>query len=225
MGILNKILKPQYLLVLLVLAGGTLFTVLQATSDQCVSTSSGDLTNQSTFGEYNGISQSTQCGTDFNFDYVASEWDMDAVHVWRCQNPVNFLEYGHGGIKLLPRQLTLDMDVTHPDMTTSISNKFFAHIEISNITAFNTDPFNTWKSAFRECVKLSSKLIRGQVDEETEMRLMVWCNEGMDKPNGDYAIMGAKAGKKYGEANQGNKEALFKINDFEWLKEQYNVEN
>ena len=70
MGLLKKILKPQYLLVLLVLAGGTLFTMLQATSDQCVSTSSGDLTNQSTFGEYNGISQSTQCGTDFNFDYV-----------------------------------------------------------------------------------------------------------------------------------------------------------
>jgi len=49
----------------------------------------------------------------------------------------------------------------------------------------------------------------------------VWCNEGMDKPNGDYAIQGANAGKKYGEANQGNKEALFKINDFKWLKEQY----
>ena len=70
MGILKKILKPQYLLVLLVLAGGTLFTVLQATSDQCVSTANGDLTNQSTFGEYNGISQSTQCGTDFNLDYI-----------------------------------------------------------------------------------------------------------------------------------------------------------
>ena len=117
------------------------------------------------------------------------------------------------------------MDVSHPDMTTSISNKFFAHEEISNITAFNTDPFNTWKSAFRECVKLSSRLIRGQVDEETEMRLMVWCNEGMGKPKGDYAIMGAKAGKKYGEENICNKEALFKINDFKWLKEMYDAEN
>lgn len=162
---------------------------------------------------------------DFKFDYIASEWDLDAVHVWRCQNPINFLEYGYGGVKLLPRQLTIDMDVTNLDMTTSISDKFFAHEEISNVTAFNTDPFNTWKSAFRECVKLSSKIIRGQIDEETEMRLMVWCNEGMGKPNGDYAMAGARAGKFYGEAFKGNTEVLFKINDYAWLKEKFDAEN
>jgi phosphoribosylpyrophosphate synthetase len=33
---------------------------------------------------------------------------------------------------------------------------------VSNITAFNTDPYSTWKSAFRECVKLSSKIIDRQ---------------------------------------------------------------
>ena len=162
---------------------------------------------------------------DFTFDYICEDWDLDAVHVWRCQNPVNLLVYGYGGVKLLPRQLTIDMDVTKPDMTTSISNKFYAHTEISNVTAFNTDPFNTWKSAFRECVKLSSKLIRGQIDNETETRLLIWCNEGMNKPNGDYAMMGARAGKKYGEENKDNKEALFKINDFDWLKEMYDKEN
>ena len=162
---------------------------------------------------------------DFTFDYICEDCDLDAVHVWRCQNPVNLLVYGYGGVKLLPRQLTIDMDVTKPDMTTSISNKFYAHTEISNVTAFNTDPFNTWKSAFRECVKLSSKLIRGQIDDETETRLLIWCNEGMNKPNGDYAMMGARAGKKYGEENKDNKEALFKINDFDWLKEMYDKEN
>ena len=162
---------------------------------------------------------------DFTFDYICEDWDLDAVHVWRCQNPVNLLVYGYGGVKLLPRQLTIDMDVTKPDMTTSISNKFYAHTEISNVTAFNTDAFNTWKSAFRECVKLSSKLIRGQIDDETETRLLIWCNEGMNKPNGDYAMMGARAGKKYGEENKDNKEALFKINDFDWLKEMYDKEN
>ena len=51
-----------------------------------------------------------------------------------------------------------------------ISNKFKVVNKISNITAFNTDEFNTWKSAFRECVKLASKVIDGQVDEETEIR-------------------------------------------------------
>jgi hypothetical protein len=145
--------------------------------------------------------------------------------VWRSRNPVNDLLYGYGGAKLFPTQALRDATTWSVDMTTTLGCPFVPKFQVSNITAFNTDPFNTWKSAFRECVKLSSKLIRGQVDEETEMRLMVWCNEGMDKPNGDYAIMGAIAGKKYGEAKQGNKEALFKINDFKWLKEQYNAEN
>ena len=39
---INKILKPRYLLVLLVLGGGALFTMLQATSNECFSTEDGD---------------------------------------------------------------------------------------------------------------------------------------------------------------------------------------
>jgi len=87
----------------------------------------------------------------FNFDYVVPEWDLDAVHVWRSINPVNDLTYGYGGVKLLPRTLTLNMNTKNPDMTTSISSKFIAVPDVSNITAFNTDPFSTWRSAFREC--------------------------------------------------------------------------
>ena len=96
---------------------------------------------------------------DFNFDYVVPEHQLDHVYVWRAKNPINGLVYGYGGIKLFPRKLTLNMDTSKPDMTTSISSKFKAIPEVANITAFNTDPFNTWKGAFRECAKLSSKTI------------------------------------------------------------------
>ena len=103
-------------------------------------------------------------------------------------------------------------------MTTTIGCPFVPKFQVSNVTAFNTDPFNTWKSAFRECVKLSSKVIDRQDNKETEARLNVWCNNSNDS----IAIAGAKAGRQYGEANKNNKEALAKINDFDWLKEQYN---
>ena len=66
--------------------------------------------------------------------------------------------------------------------------------------------------------KLSSKVIDRQDNKETEARLDVWCNNSND----NIAIAGAKAGRQYGEANKNNKEALAKINDFDWLKEQYN---
>ena len=116
---------------------------------------------------------------DFNFDYEVPLKDMNAVHVWRSKNPVNELVYGYGGVKLLPTKLTLDMDCTSTDMTTSISNRFRPMEQISNTSRFNSTPFNTWKSAFRECVKLSSKVIDRQDNKETEARLDVWCNNQM----------------------------------------------
>jgi hypothetical protein len=158
---------------------------------------------------------------DFNFDYEINSYERDIVHVWRSKNPINDLVYGYGGVKLLPTQMTIDMDLSKPDMTTSISNKFKAVKIISNITSFNTDPFNTWKSAFRECCKLSSKVIDRQKDVETNDRLDVWCSVGGDRPYGKFAIEGAKAGREYGEKNRGNIDALKKINDFEWLKRMF----
>lgn len=162
---------------------------------------------------------------DFDFSYVAPEHQMDHVHVWRSLNPINDLVYGYGGVKLFPRKLTIDMDTSKPDMTTSISNKFKAMPAISNITAFNTDPFNTWKSAFRECCKLSSKVIDRQKDNETNNRLLTWCTIGYDKPYGEYAILGAKAGAAYGTRNKNNLDALKLINDFAWLKEKFDASN
>jgi hypothetical protein len=154
----------------------------------------------------------------FNFNYVVSDYDLENVHVWRSRNPVNGLEYGYGGVKLLPKLLTLNMDLTKPDMTTSISPLFKAMPEISNVTAFNTDPFNSWKSAFRECVKLASKTIDRQNDDETLDRLDVWCSIGTDLD----VLAGAQEGRKYGLENKDNIAALKKINDFDWLKEKFN---
>ncbi len=143
------------------------------------------------------------------------------VHVWRSQNPINDLEYGFGGVKLLPKKMTINMDLSKPDMTTSISPSFKAVSVVSNITDINPDPFNAWKSAFRECVKLSSKTISGQVNEETEHRLHVWCTKGADRPYGEYAIKGAIAGKEFGTANKDNLDNLRLINDFDWLRSEF----
>jgi len=157
----------------------------------------------------------------FIFDHVVTRYERNVVHVWRSQNPINGLVYGYGGVKLLPRHLTLAMDVNSTDMTTSISDQFKAVEKVSNITVFNTDPFNTWKSAFRECAKLSAKLISRQNEDETNERLAVWCSQGKDKQYGEYAIAGAIAGRDFGLSSKEDKTQLAKINDFEWLKKYF----
>ena len=155
---------------------------------------------------------------EFNLDHKVNEYDLDCVHVWRSRNPINNLIYGYGGVKLLPRRLTMKVDVNSTDMTTSISDRFKAMPFVSNVTNFNTDEFSTWKSAFRECVKLASKTIDRQEEGETNERLKTWTTVGHDRPMGKYALAGATAGMEFGLSRGSD---LRLINDWEWLHEQY----
>ena len=161
---------------------------------------------------------------NFKFDYIVPEHQLDHVHVWRSINPINQLEYGYGGIKLFPRKLTINMDTSKTDMTTSITDKFKAMPEVANITAFNTDEFSTWRSAFRECAKLASKTIRGQNNEETEERLKTWCQVGNDARFGKFCISGACSGRDFGYDCISKSDNLKLINDFDWLKEKFDAE-
>lgn len=154
----------------------------------------------------------------FKFDYIVPEWDLDAVHVWRSRNPMNGLEYGYGGVKLLPKKLTIDMRTDTIDMTMNISSKFNAMNEVSNITAFNTNEFNTWRSAFRECCKLA--IIN---NAEASERLDIWCSIA----HGAYAeqaLSGAIAGREYGEIYGIDPVEIARINDFNWLLAQWLME-
>jgi hypothetical protein len=110
------------------------------------------------------------------------------------------------------------MDITTTDMTTSISDKFKVINEVSNITAFDTDAFSTWKSAFRECAKLASKTIDRQDEEETNARLKTWTTYATGSYKRD-ALRGANAGMQFGLSNSSD---LNLINDFDWLKGQFN---
>lgn len=155
---------------------------------------------------------------NFKFDYHVLAWEHDTVHVWRSKNPINDLEYGYGGVKLLPTDKTLNMKTNTADMTTSISSKFRVVEHTSNITTFNTDPFNTWKSAFRECAKLAAKVIDRQDTGETDERLKIWTTKGVEKPYGRYALAGARAGMEFGLNNSND---IKLINDFDWLTQQF----
>lgn len=158
---------------------------------------------------------------DFYFDFIPPMSNRkNTTYVWRARNPINNLEYGYGGIKLFPRQQLVDLGHELPDYTTGAA--FFQPIsDVSNITRFNKDPYRTWRSAFRECVKLASKINPNQVDTETEERLEAWCTVDNGGRFGRYCIKGALEGRAYGEAHRDDIEALNKINDFEWLRERF----
>jgi hypothetical protein len=147
--------------------------------------------------------------------------ETECVYVWRSRNPVNDLVYGYGGAKLFPRNAMLRAKKWNVDMTTTIGCPFVPKFQISNITAFNTNPFETWKSAFRECAKLASSIIPNGDNIDNEYRLDIWCSRGKDRPYGEYCIMGANQGKEFGMYYRNDLKALKKINDFDWLRKQF----
>ena len=154
---------------------------------------------------------------EFKFDYIVTSQNENIVHVYKSMNPVNNLTYGYGGVKLLPTKLTKNINVDSHDMTTSISDNFIVFDKVSNITAFDTDSFNTWKSAFRECAKLSSKVIDRQQQGETNERLKIWTTTANGRFRED-AIRGANAGMEFGFSRGSD---LRLINDFDWLKSKF----
>lgn len=159
--------------------------------------------------------------SDFYFDFEVPFFDQERVRVWRSRNSVNELVYGNGGVKLLPRVATAKMTINTLDMTTSICASYEPVMQISNINCFNTDEFSAWRSAFRECAKLASQTINNQNTQETQTRLDVWCTTGEDKPFGKYVLQGAASGKLYGLENKHDLKKLSLINNYTWLREQF----
>jgi len=162
---------------------------------------------------------------NWKFDYRPNVFNMDCVHLWTSINPINDLEYGWGGVKLFPRKLLLEATTWKVDLTTGLGKLIYMN-KVSNVNTFNTGPFNTWRSAFRECAKLSAKVKQGitnaKEQEDAENRLDIWTTVGADRPYGSYALGGAVAGRNYGEKYFDDLDKLKLINDYDWMAHEFN---
>lgn len=178
---------------------------------------------------------------DFDFGFTPSKYntwwykpESECICIWSSINPINDLIYGHGGVKILPKQPLLGANKDVIDFTTGFGLNTRVFDKVSNITAFNYDEFNTFRSAFRECAKLASNLTNKEIIDkldpaevikirkEAEHRLHVWTSVGEKNKFGEYCIAGAKQGKLYGTKFAENAEQLKMINDYDWMKNEFN---
>jgi hypothetical protein len=144
------------------------------------------------------------------FSYKVPKWDEDYVHLWYARNPVNGLEYGWGGLKLFPKKVFRGLDEMKLDMTTSFELKVIP--QRVSVTAFDTSPFETWRSAFRECAKLAMSS-----DPKARERLATW--KGVAEGEfADWALWGAAEGETFARQHP---EDIQSINDYAWLKERF----
>lgn len=132
---------------------------------------------------------------------------------WKAVNVINGLRYGNGGMSSWTKTYVANMR-THEAQTNgdlsrvadfcldSSDNLYWAMHDCYSTTYPNQTPFQAWRAGFREGVKMC--LDKGSVPTVADFReavayrnlnnLTIWHNVGMDVPNGDWAIMGARMG-------------------------------
>ena len=153
---------------------------------------------------------------DFDFSYIPDVYDKEVTHVWHSLNPVTGEEYGYGGVKLFNTKQVREATSWGMDFTTGLSNRFKVIPEVACVTRFNTSEYDTWRSAFRECVKLATS-----IDPDAKQRLGAWLNPKPDVLYSQYAKLGAEMGNDYGGKYKNDITKLQLINDYEWLKREY----
>jgi hypothetical protein len=159
---------------------------------------------------------------DWTFDYQPSIWNRNCAYVWCSRNPINDLVYGYGGVKLFPRQKLLDAWLWQGlDMTTEVMKDITIMPTVSNKTVFNTDEFATWRSAFRECVKLCYHIEQNPDDQQSKKNLKVWLNTDYGRPFTEYSLKGAASAVEFVKNNLNDLTMLLKINDRKWLEKQF----
>ena len=101
-----------------------------------------------------------------------------------------------------------------PDMTTTLADSYIKLNILATEHRFNYTPFATWRTAFREAVKLSAGINKNNNDQESQERLTMWCEAGLETQYGYFAIQGAREGCKWESKDYD----AMKVNDFSWLE-------
>jgi hypothetical protein len=158
----------------------------------------------------------TEVLPNFKFDFQPDRLQEPKHYIFYSRNPLNGLEYGAMNINLYNRQLTLD---TVPGLDFTLSAEHAVVPIVASISRFNTDPWVTWRSAFREVLKLKREVDLG-AGVEIEYRLRLWCERAVGE-NAEHCLAGAKDALEYYAQTNGDYEALRLSFDWAWLKEYY----
>lgn len=158
----------------------------------------------------------TEVLPDFKFDFQPDRMQQPKHYIFHSRNPLNGLEYGAMNINLYNRQLVRD---TVPGLDFTLSAAHTVVPICASISRFNTDPWITWRSAFRETMKLRREVDLG-ADIEIQHRLDVWCTLAQGE-NAEHCLQGANDGVEYYESVQGNLDQLMLSFDWQWCQDYY----
>ena len=150
----------------------------------------------------------------FDWNWQPDRLQIPKHYVFHASNPVNGLDYGHMAMIAYNKKLTLANKGKGLDFTLDDEHEV---LELnSGIANFNTDAWSTWRTSFREALKL-----RAENSEISRNRLEIWLTVGMGKFN-EYSTDGAQHAVEYFEEVNGEFDKLKLSYDWPWLQSRFN---
>jgi hypothetical protein len=152
--------------------------------------------------------------TKFDFNWQPDRLQIPKHYMFLAKNPVNNLIYGHQGMIAYNKQMTLDNTGYGLDFTLDSPHETVELL--SGIATYNTDEWSTWRTAFREVIKLKK-----DGSDISLKRLEAW----MTKADGNfaqYSLDGAHAGIEYYHEVDGKIDKLKLSYEWAWLRERFN---
>jgi len=154
----------------------------------------------------------------FDWSWQPDYFQEPKHYIFNAKNPVNGLEYGHQGMIAYNKRLVLDNHCPGIDFTLSQPHESVP--VLSGVAHFDQDAWTTWRTAFREVLKL--RHFQETVPTvETNHRLSVWLNTATGAHAAE-CLRGAQDAMAYYESVNGDYTALQLSFDWAWLKQQFN---
>ena len=152
---------------------------------------------------------------DFDWSWQP-DWLQEPKHyIFHSRNPVNGLEYGHMGVIVYNKRLVLETESSGLDFTLSAAHAVVP--VLSAIAHYNTTPELTWRTAFREVLKLKDDVERIS-SIESRHRLKTWLIQA-EGNCAEWSLRGAADAVEYYDLVEGDYEKLMLSFEWAWLKE------
>jgi len=150
---------------------------------------------------------------NFNWDWQPDRLQIPKHYIFIAKNPLNGLEYGHQATIAYNKKLVLNnpglgLDFTLDDPHETVDM-------LSGVANFNTDKYSTWRTAFREVIKL-----KADFEDISQERLNTW----LTIAEGEFAedcLQGAKDAVAYYNEVNGDIDKLKLSYEWEWLRNYY----
>jgi len=149
----------------------------------------------------------------FDWNWQPDRMQVPKHYIFYAENPVNSLIYGHQAMIAYNKKLALANKGKGLDFTLDDEHEVVQ--ALSGVAHYNTDPFSTWRTAFREVLKL-----KAEGSYIAQSRLTAWLNKAQGN-FAEYSLKGAADADMYYDEVNGDFDKLKLSYEWAWLRERF----